>query len=107
MTTLVSCAPLETDAGPLKCVVQRLRAGGTRIAACAHVDVGNSQIYRWIEGCTAGWSIRREVRSQALVVLTLLVGDCVLVAALLKLVFVTRFVFSAVMTGLEHLRVRI
>jgi sulfate permease, SulP family len=40
-----------------------------------------------------------DVRSQALVVLTLLVGGCMLVAGLLKLGFLTRFVSNAVMTG--------
>ena len=40
-----------------------------------------------------------DVRSRALVVLTLLVGGCMLVAGLLKLGFLTRFVSNAVMTG--------
>jgi SulP family sulfate permease len=40
-----------------------------------------------------------ETRSQALVVLTLLVGGCMLLAGLLKLGFLTRFVSNAVMTG--------
>jgi SulP family sulfate permease len=40
-----------------------------------------------------------ELRSPALVVLTLLVGGCMLLAGLLKLGFLTRFVSTAVMTG--------
>jgi sulfate permease, SulP family len=40
-----------------------------------------------------------ERRSSALVVLTLLVGGCMLLAGLLRLGFLTRFVSTAVMTG--------
>ena len=40
-----------------------------------------------------------ELRSQALIVLTLLVAGCMLLAGLLKLGFLTRFVSTAVMTG--------
>ena len=40
-----------------------------------------------------------DIRSHALIVLTLLVGACMLVAGLLKLGFLTRFVSNAVMTG--------
>jgi sulfate permease, SulP family len=40
-----------------------------------------------------------EQRSQALIVLTLLVGVCMLLAGALKLGFLTRFVSNAVMTG--------